>query len=302
MSTKKNPIHKSETSRRIYSLRKLMNLSQEDFAEKLGVGRIAAVYWESGRSKPSAETYIAMAKVAREFDPSSAVWFWEQVGVDRDALRDLLPEFNRLSMQAEQRVRDATEQTVDGIVRVPLLRNIAGIKSPTFASEDEIEAWFPLPALLVPNPTKTSCLWAPQGMSSLGLGSNDLLVIEYSDATFEKLGGQMVIAEHKKSGETYAGFLEPYDMNSEQIPALRVAPLSAESFNNLRWDAPAKTTFFPMKLGKKQGKKEKVPGLLLSPGHFRPMWPVMEWKILGRVIYRIGYERGGGLERLAKAD
>jgi len=301
MSTKKNPIHKSETSRRIYALRKLMDLSQEDFAEKLGVGRIAAVYWESGRSKPSAETYIAMAKVAREFDPSSAVWFWEQVGVDRDALRDLLPEFNRLSEEAENRVRNATEHAVDSIVRVPLLRKVCDIKAPTFASEDQIEAWLPLPALLVPNPTKTCCLWAPKGVRSLGLGSKDLLVIDSSDVPLEQLWGKMVIAEHQKTGLSYAGFLEPFDIDSRRIPALSVVSAGADFPHVMRFSVPTKTEWIQMKLPKKSENKKTVPDLSLSD-HFRLMSPITEWKILGRAICRIGCERAGDLERLAKAD
>jgi transcriptional regulator with XRE-family HTH domain len=295
MSNKKISVPNSEASQRIFALRKLMDLSQEGFAEKLGVGRIAAVHWESGRTKPSAETYIAMAKVAKQFDSSSAVWFWEQVGVDRDALRDLLPEFNRLSMQAEQRVRDVTEHAVDDAVRVPLLRKVASIKAPTFASDDQIEAWLPLPALLVPNPTKTSCLWGPQGMTSLSFGGKDLLVIDSSDVPIEQLWGKMVIVERQSSGKSYVGFLQRFEMDNRLIPALSAARITS-------WvNAVAKNGDSTRAARKeKEREKEADSGELHKPGPFRPLTPTTDWNILGRAICRIGCERRGDLQRLAK--
>src|SRR5450631_645054 len=101
MSTAKSTPPITEASRRILALRKALKLSQEEFAARMGVGRIAALYWESGRSQPSADTYVRMAKVAKEVDLASAVWFWQQVGVDRDALKDLIPEFNKSTKKAE---------------------------------------------------------------------------------------------------------------------------------------------------------------------------------------------------------
>lgn len=272
-----------------------MDLSQEGFAEKLGVGRIAAVHWESGRTKPSAETYIAMAKVAKEFDPSSAVWFWEQVGVDREALRDLLPEFNRLSMQAEQRARDVTEHAVNDVVKVPLLRKVASIKAPTFASDDQIEAWLPLPALLVPNPTKTSCLWGPQGMTSLSLGGKDLLVIDSSEVNFDQLWGKMVIVERQSSGRSYVGFLQRFEMDNQLTPALSGARITSWGNDIAKYGDSTRVAGKEM-----EREKEADSGELHKPGPFRPMIPTADWKILGRAICRIGCERRGDLQRLAK--
>ena len=112
------------------NLRVALKLNQEQFAAKMGVGRIAALYWESGRSQPSAEVYVRMAKVAREIDLESAVWFWEQIGVDRDALNDLLPELKKSYDEAEQRVRVASQESAKGIVNVPILRGIGSAKEP----------------------------------------------------------------------------------------------------------------------------------------------------------------------------
>jgi transcriptional regulator with XRE-family HTH domain len=296
MSSKKHIPSTSEASRRISALRKALGLSQEEFAARLGVGRIAALYWESGRSQPSADTYVRMANVAKEVDFSSAVWFWQQVGVDRDTLRDLVPEFNKSDREAEQRVRDITEHATSRIVAVPLLREIANIDAPTLASEDQIEAWLPLPAVLVPNPTHTSCLRGPVGMTVLG---EELVVIDSSEFPLEQLWGRMVIAAHQSSRESYAGFLQHFNSDNRRIPALSTTKLNEFYFLNhiTEIDDPAKTA-------RKQGKPGKKTGsnVLLTPGTFLPMTPKREWKILGRVICWISSEQGRDLVRPSKGN
>jgi transcriptional regulator with XRE-family HTH domain len=295
MSIKKNGLPISEASRRISALRKALKLSQEEFAARMGVGRIAALYWESGRSQPSADTYVRMAKVAKEVDLASAVWFWQQVGVDRDALKDLVPEFNKSTRKAEQRVRDVTENAGGRVVAVPLLREVANLDAPTLASEDQIEAWLPLPALLVQNPSKTSCLRAPKGMTSLGLGGKDVLVIDASEVLIERLWGKMVIAERKSSGESYVGFLQHFDMDNRRIPALSVARMVFHRMDEL--NDPNKAVQKPRELG-----KEPRSGPLRMPGRFLPMTPKTEWQILGRVVSRISCERGLDFVHHSKGD
>ena len=100
MSTKKCPILKSEASQRIYGLRKALNLSQETFAGKLGVRRSAAVHWESGRTKPSVETYIAMASLATA-DVPGAIWFLEQAVINIELFGDLFRKIDQHSIQIE---------------------------------------------------------------------------------------------------------------------------------------------------------------------------------------------------------
>jgi hypothetical protein len=251
----------------------------------MGVGRIAALYWESGRSQPSADTYVRMAKVAKEVDLASAVWFWQQVGVDRDALKDLIPEFNKSTKKAEQRIRDITKNAGDGVVSVPLLRTAANLDAPGDASEDLIEAWVPLPAALLQNPPKTSCLRAPKGMASLGLGGKDLLVIDASEVVIERLWDKMVIAERQSSGESYVGFLKSFVMDNRRIPALSVARVVFRRMDQFL--DPNKAVPKPMEL-----QNEPRSGVLRKPGRFLPMTPEKEWRVLGRVVCRIGCERG----------
>jgi hypothetical protein len=226
-----------------------------------------------------------MAKVAKEVDLASAVWFWQQVGVDGNALQDLIPEFNKSTKKAEKRARDVTENVGAGVVAIPLLRDVANLDAPTLASEDQIEAWLPLPTVLVKNPPKTSCLRAPNGMASLGLGGKDLLVIDASEVLIERLWGRMVIARRQSSDESYVGFLQYFEMDGRRIPALSVARMVFHRMSELR--DPNRTAQKPKEL-----IKEPRSGVLRMPGRFLPMTPKMEWKIVGRVIARIGCERG----------
>ena len=51
-----------ELGERIYNLRKRSALSQEEFADRLGVSRQAVSKWETGQSVPDSEKAAAMAK------------------------------------------------------------------------------------------------------------------------------------------------------------------------------------------------------------------------------------------------
>jgi transcriptional regulator with XRE-family HTH domain len=93
----RTPTLGTEVCKRIHALRRAMDLSQVAFAAEMGVGRIAALYWESGRSKPSPEAYVRMANVAKELDISTATWFLEQAGIDIEGLRDLLQKIDEHS-------------------------------------------------------------------------------------------------------------------------------------------------------------------------------------------------------------
>ena len=52
-----------ETANRLYELRKLHNLSQEELAERLGVSRQAVSKWERSEASPDTDNLIALAKI-----------------------------------------------------------------------------------------------------------------------------------------------------------------------------------------------------------------------------------------------
>ena len=280
----------TEVSRRVRNLRAALKLNQEDFAAKMGVGRIAALYWESGRSQPSAEVYVRMAKVAREIDLESAVWFWEQIGVDRDALKDLLPELRKSYDEAEQRVRVASQESAKGIVNVPILRGIGSAKEPLVAGPEQIEGWFPLPAVLIPNPSRTSCMRAPKGMSALF--GDDLVVVDVTPLPLEKLWGRIVIAIRHSTGMAYAGFLQKLELDNRQISALSQIRLNED------FDLKHTTQITDMtNLAARQRKQSKrtATDLLQLPGILLTMTPSSDWDLLGHAICWISYKDQGWL-------
>jgi hypothetical protein len=100
-------------------------------------------------------------------------------------------------------------------------------------------------------------------MASLGLGGNDLLVIDASEVLTERLWDKMVIAERQSSSESYVGFLQSFVLDNRQIPALSVARLVFRRMDELR--DPNKATQKPM-----ESQKEPRSGVLRSrDGFFR---------------------------------
>lgn len=74
-----------EVSERIYGLRSKLGLTQAQLAGKVGVAQQSASDWESKTSDimPSAESLARLGNLAPYPD---ALWFWEQAGIDQDAM------------------------------------------------------------------------------------------------------------------------------------------------------------------------------------------------------------------------
>ena len=290
MTPKSSLPAQTEVTRRVRNLRVALKLTQEEFAAKMGVGRIAALYWESGRSQPSAEVYVRMAKAAMEVDQESAFWFWQQIGVDRDALKDLLPEFKKSFDEAEQRVRVASQESSKSIVNVPILRGVGSPKEPLVARPEQIEGWFPLPAVLVPNPSRTSCIRAPKGMSALF--GDDLVIVDVTPLPIEKLWGKIVIAIRHSTGTAYAGFLQKLELDNWQIRALSQLRLN-EDFHFKHSSQITEMTNLSARITRQE--KRTATDLLQLPGILLTMTPSSDWDLLGHAICWISYKDQGWL-------
>jgi len=246
--------------------------------------------WKRGDGQPSAEVYVRMAKVAKEVDPESVLWFWEQIGVDRDALRDLLPQFTKPLVLAEKRVRAASQESGKGIVNIPILRSIGSVTEPLLAAPERIDGWFPLPTALVPNPSSTSCLRAPKGMTALYGG--DLAIVDSSSPPLEKLWGKIVIAIRRNTGTAYVGFLQKLESNNHQISALSQVRFN-EDFNLNHTTQIGDRTH----LAGRQRKQKELPATdrLQLPGILLMTTPSSDWLLLAHAICWISYEDQGWL-------
>lgn len=70
---------------RIEKLRGRLNLSQTEFANRLGVSAMAVSRWERGINEPPAKCYVMLGKMA---GPEECWFYWERIGITkRDVAR-----------------------------------------------------------------------------------------------------------------------------------------------------------------------------------------------------------------------
>jgi transcriptional regulator with XRE-family HTH domain len=91
----------AELAEHVKSLRLTLDISQEEFARKLYVGRTQVVSWESGkRDKPSIKKLLEMAALAPHIE--DARWFLRAGGVDPELIRNLFrKEQKEIELQAK---------------------------------------------------------------------------------------------------------------------------------------------------------------------------------------------------------
>ena len=82
---KKGKVKKAEIAERVKKLRaELGDLTQEQFADRLGLARAAVSQWEAESREPTPEAYLKLGMAAKESDTRR--WFWQQSGFDVDKL------------------------------------------------------------------------------------------------------------------------------------------------------------------------------------------------------------------------
>ncbi len=70
-------------SQQFKAFRRSTGLSQTGLASKLGITKKTVAEWEQGRQESGPRRYIQLAKMA---EGEQALWFLEQVGLDRKFL------------------------------------------------------------------------------------------------------------------------------------------------------------------------------------------------------------------------
>jgi DNA-binding transcriptional regulator YiaG len=72
---------KPEWAAKVFELRKTrLNLTQRQFAARLGLTITTVSSWETGTQRPSVEHYLIMANIAP--DEEQRRWFWGQAGIN----------------------------------------------------------------------------------------------------------------------------------------------------------------------------------------------------------------------------
>jgi transcriptional regulator with XRE-family HTH domain len=173
-------------------LRSKLGLNKEEFADELGFSRIAVLHWENGRSKPPAEVYIHLAKLAQQVElPQLAIWFWQQAGVHLSDLRKLIPQIDK-SLR-EYAVAPAESCALAPVRPNPKFAMRIVTAQPRARAEDEV-LW--VPAWMVTNPLATSWVSIPDDEMEPMFKQGDFLVLDESEMDPWKLEGSLVAA-HK---------------------------------------------------------------------------------------------------------
>jgi DNA-binding XRE family transcriptional regulator len=119
-----------EVSDRIYTLRTNRDETQAQFAAAVGVSQQAVSDWESKTAEavPSCESYVRMGNIAPYPD---CLWFWGQVGLDRDAML----------LAAGKLLKESGQSSDSKMIAVPRLvgpRKTAAGSEPIFEPVDSV--------------------------------------------------------------------------------------------------------------------------------------------------------------------
>jgi transcriptional regulator with XRE-family HTH domain len=162
---------KRDAGGQIRELRTSTGMTQEQFAEAVGVDQSQLSRWESGTANPSVEAWIKLGALAARVHPGEALLFWERTGID---LRAILPFAEAIF---RQQTPDRKGLVDDGtIVLVPRYSN---------NGESESAPPLPLPGYMVPNITSTCYLVADSPGN--GFAAGDRLVFDAAGASTRRV-------------------------------------------------------------------------------------------------------------------
>ena len=193
---------RKEDGERIRELRTALDLSQEGLAAKCGVTRISISSWESGKSRPSPRHWRQMAKLAGRVAPSTSMWFWEKAGIGREAFEDIFPEFERVTRESENRLREQMETTAADFTIVPVIRTPVRFGKGSVVSLEEIEGYLSLPKQTVLPNARAFALRVSAEFVRPIFDVGDLVVIDPTETNLVQLNGKLVVAGYVADAET----------------------------------------------------------------------------------------------------
>jgi phage repressor protein C with HTH and peptisase S24 domain/DNA-binding XRE family transcriptional regulator len=199
-----------EWASRITRLRKQLGYSQGELARQLECSAMSVSRWERGLMAPSAECYIQLGRLARDFD---AWFFWGQAGLQAADVMQRMPEQQaapRLVTSAELERAHAggegkAEEHEDAKVVIPLLATVAGSHGHHGAKRMSL---YPVPATKMiraplgwcPNPRYTSMVRVRGSSMEPLIRDGDILAVDSFQTDREELNGKIVVAASEKKG------------------------------------------------------------------------------------------------------
>jgi hypothetical protein len=143
-----------------------------------------------------------MAKLAVRAAPSTALWFWEKAGIERDDFEFLFPEFKKLARDSEQRIQEKLESSPSDSRLVPLIRTPFRGEWRTPPSPEQVEDYLPIPNRLIQTDGNVFAIRVSPEFVRPIFSPGDILVIDPSHANVVALEGQLVAATYIPSAET----------------------------------------------------------------------------------------------------
>jgi DNA-binding XRE family transcriptional regulator len=186
---------------RIRELREILRMTQEDFADQCGVRRNAVLLWESGKFNPSAKVWRRMAKLAGKVAPRTAFWFWEMAGIDREAFEDLVPEFEKMARDAENRVLEKMEASTGDSALVPIMRTPVFSDQTVAVPPEDIEDYLSFPRQLIQTAGQVYALRVTKEFVRPIFSEGDLLVIDPSGQRFVNFENELVAIRYVPDSE-----------------------------------------------------------------------------------------------------
>lgn len=187
---------------RIRKLRNALGFTQERFARECGVTRISATAWEIGKTSPAPRAWKQMAKLAAKAAPSTAMWFWEKSGFERDDFQYLFPEFQRMVKDSELRMEQELNSSSSDAVLVPMVRTPLPEQLRIPPSPEQIEDYVSLPKHLMMSDWKLLAIRVSPRFVRPIFCPGGIVVIDASEANVLALEGQLVVANYIPSAET----------------------------------------------------------------------------------------------------
>lgn len=210
MTVKNRVKLRPEWSRTIEALRQSLKLSQAELGKQLETSAMAISRWERGESKPPADAYIRLGKLAG--DP--LCWFfWGRAGLTTADVMDVMPKTRRRLLDdritnvqvvhaGAGRKQLSKEEAFVAVPLLPVRAATPGEEGDKVPDLDQLkpEAMLAAPAKWCPNPAATVSLRVKGNSMSPLILDGYIVAIDTSNVSHDDLLGRIVVAWSMEKG------------------------------------------------------------------------------------------------------